>query len=376
MVPFFSALCCFAAPPADEALQRAPCSAPPRPAAPPAAPPPPYAGPLPSALRTITVHVAAYTFFDCAEKAVLPFVQLVLLEEGGAGGGEGALPLLSRARAAALGATPALRAFLRAHPCIPSTRHSGDRSRQGKAFRSAWAAVASSLPGVRYGHAGALDMAPGAGNFLASLCGLFPPLSLAVLPAARALNAPQPQLEAGLRAAAAFFSTPAKALAVVGVGVTLPVTHPRGAEQWEGFRQGLRVTCMPHASATDSTSFLTVLVNGTPWVHAHWFLRIYEPEPARDLGEEYCGHAQLFQASEGTQGRAQLELRTRDVAWLAEGAGEALPPLPEGMPPELPPDAPLEADSGAAAMTAVAPAAEAVAESAEALLPRDVPQIH
>lgn len=129
-----------------------------------------------------------------------------------------------------------------------------------------------------------------------------------------------------------------------GVGGTPPHSHPRGVEQWEGYRMGARELNMPHARATDSTSYATALVNGVPWVHAHWFLRAYEGEPERGLGEEFCGHAQLFHASEGTKGPAELELRVRRVAWLREQGGVS-GLFPEGM-PELPPPAEPEEEGG------------------------------
>ena len=83
-------------------------------------------------------------------------------------------------------------------------------------------------------------------------------------------------------------------------------------------------------------------------MHAHWFLRVYLAESERGLRDEYCGHAQLYHASECTSGQAELHLRVRHVAWMAEQDGVDLTPrgLPAWEAPEV-----VEAGEGAPPQT-------------------------
>lgn len=278
--------------------------------------------PLPGALSATSVtipssltHGRAISFHDCAEKVVLRFVQIALLDTQHRW--TGGLPRASSARAIELHAVDGLVLYICRWPIAYPSASYADFDKRGA--RADWAMLLSGRAGLAYNQGGRYELLPGACNFLAALHALFPTMPRAAGSTTRD----------AFSAAASFFSTPTLNLSWSRVSFGPQTITLRSArEPIDKWTVVCEKATAPHLRAQDCRDRATLCINGKPHVHINWYLRVFLAEPARALGARHSGHAQMFNVTRNnTSAQGQVD---RDYAT----AFNAATPLVDGEPDE------------------------------------------
>jgi hypothetical protein len=251
------------------------------------------------------------SFYDCAEKVVLRFLQLALLDPSPL------LPLhtLSLVRALELGASPGVLEYFHLHHRASSNAHYSTET--GKAARSTWAALLGRREGISYRQAGGYEILPTSLNFLAALQALFPRLKKHTVANREAFDS-----------TAAFFSAPSPTspstltstsltLSWEDVTIAPPITTLRfereARDKWTPVTSFHPVA---HSRATDQRSHATLCIGGVACFYLHWFLREFLAEPQRGLSTLFSGHSQMYVCTPHNSGTHGQRSRDQDTDML------------------------------------------------------------